>query len=45
VIGEGTPDICRYPSQTSKLVRNGEPAWQTLSNTRTATPPIVELLD
>ncbi len=45
VIDEATADICRYPSQTSILSRNGDPAWQSLSNTRTMTPPIVELLD
>ena len=45
VIGEATPDICCYPSQTSILSRNGEPAWQSLSNTRTTSPPVVELLD
>jgi len=45
VIGEATADVCRYPSQTSILSRNGEPAWQSLSSTRTITPPIVELMD
>ena len=45
VIEEGTPDICRYPSQTSVLSRNGEPAWQSLTRTRTTTPPVVELTD
>lgn len=45
VIGEATPDICCYPSQTSILSRNGEPAWQSLSSTRSTSPPIVELLD
>mmetsp|Transcript_51876 Transcript_51876/g.155688 ORF Transcript_51876/g.155688 Transcript_51876/m.155688 type:complete len:471 (-) Transcript_51876:219-1631(-) len=45
VIGDATPDICRYPSQTSILSRNGDPAWQSLSSTRTIAPPLVELLD
>mmetsp|Transcript_9379 Transcript_9379/g.13965 ORF Transcript_9379/g.13965 Transcript_9379/m.13965 type:complete len:147 (+) Transcript_9379:1-441(+) len=45
VIGEASPDCCTYPSQTSILSRNGEPAWQSLSSNRTTTPPIVELLD
>jgi hypothetical protein len=45
VIDAATADICRYPSQTSILSRNGDPAWQSLSNTRNMTPPIVELID
>lgn len=45
VIGDATPDICRYPSQTSILSRNGDPAWQSLSSTRTIAHPLVELLD
>lgn len=45
VTGEATPDICRYPSQTSILSRNGEPAWQPLTSTQTLDPPVVELLD
>jgi hypothetical protein len=46
VIGDASPDICRYPSQTSILARNGRnEGWQTLSTTRTVEPPIVELLD
>jgi hypothetical protein len=45
VIGEATPDICCYPSQTSILSRTGEHAWQSLSNSRTTTPPIVEIMD
>ena len=45
VIGEATPDICRYPSQTSILARNGQSAWQSLPNTISINPPVVELLD
>jgi len=45
VIGEATLDVCRYPSQTSILSRNGEPAWQALSRMRSSNPPVVELLE
>lgn len=45
VTGDATPDVCQYPSQTSILSRNGEPAWQPLTNTVDMVPPIVELLD
>jgi len=45
VIGDATPDICRYPSQTSILSRNSDPAWQPLASTRSINPPTVELLD
>ncbi len=45
VTGEGTPDIFRYPSQTSILSRNGDPAWQPLTSTINTDPPIVEILD
>ena len=45
VTGDASPDVCRYPSQTSVLSRNGEPAWQSLSSTVDMAPPIVELLD
>ena len=45
VIGDASPDVCRYPSQTSILLRNGVVAWQSLSNTRTINPPVVELVD
>ena len=45
VIGDASPDICRYPSQTSILSRNGEAAWQSLSSTRATNPPVVELMD
>ena len=44
VTGDASPDVCRYPSQTSVLSRNGDPAWQTLSNNELIDPPIVELL-
>eukprot|EP00984_Skeletonema_dohrnii_P030039 scaffold21143_cov120-Skeletonema_dohrnii-CCMP3373.AAC.2 len=48
VSGDASPDVCRYPSQTSVLSRNGDPAWQTLSNNEPnnepISPPIVELL-
>lgn len=43
--GETTPDRAKYPSQTSILSRNGNPAWQALETTRGIQPPIVELLD
>ncbi|KAL7548467.1 hypothetical protein ACHAWF_011748 [Thalassiosira exigua] len=45
VTGDANPDVCQYPSQTSILSRNGDPAWQPLTNTVNVTPPIVELLD
>lgn len=49
VIGDGSPDICRYPSQTSRLMRGTgdgvQGGWQCLASTRTMTPPTVELLD
>ena len=45
VTGEATPDICRYPSQTSILSRNGEPAWQPLTSTQSVDAPVVELFD
>eukprot|EP00584_Thalassiosira_punctigera_P006558 CAMPEP_0172537704 /NCGR_PEP_ID=MMETSP1067-20121228/9259_1 /TAXON_ID=265564 ORGANISM="Thalassiosira punctigera, Strain Tpunct2005C2" /NCGR_SAMPLE_ID=MMETSP1067 /ASSEMBLY_ACC=CAM_ASM_000444 /LENGTH=521 /DNA_ID=CAMNT_0013323059 /DNA_START=115 /DNA_END=1680 /DNA_ORIENTATION=- len=45
VTGDATPDVCQYPSQSSILSRNGEPAWQPLTNTMDVIPPIVELLD
>lgn len=44
-LSDASSDQCRYPSQTSILSRNGEQAWQSLSNTRTIAPPIVELID
>lgn len=44
VIGDASPDICRYPSQTSILNQRDEGGWQTLSTTRDMEPPIVELL-
>ena len=42
---EASLDICRYPSLTSILSRNDQPAWQSLSSTITFNPPVVELLD
>ncbi|KAL7519325.1 hypothetical protein ACHAWX_004096 [Stephanocyclus meneghinianus] len=43
VTGDASPDVCRYPSQTSILSRDGEPAWHSLTDQMA--PPIVELLD
>ncbi|KAL3806111.1 hypothetical protein ACHAXA_010709 [Cyclostephanos tholiformis] len=45
VTGDASPDVCQYPSQTSILSRNGEPAWQHLTSTLDVAPPTVELLD
>ena len=45
IVGDAEPELCRYPSMTSVISRNGDPAWQSLSTTRTMVPPIVELLD
>ena len=45
VSGEVPPAEYCYPSQTSVLSRNGDPAWQALSTAESAEPPIVELLD
>jgi len=43
---EASLSLCRYPSQTSLLRNSGEAvAWQPLSSTHLADPPIVELLD
>jgi hypothetical protein len=44
VVGDASPNLCRYPSQTSVLLRHGE-GWQSLSTTLAVEPPIVELLD
>lgn len=50
MVGDASPDVCRYPSQTSVLSRNGDPAWQTLAleldrgAITPLAPPIVELL-
>ena len=38
-------DLCRYPSQTSVLIRQGVAGWQSLSNPRQIHPPTVELID
>jgi hypothetical protein len=40
-----TPEICQYPTQTSLLSRNGNPAWQPLPAMLGVAPPTVELLD
>lgn len=45
VTGDAAPDVCQYPSQTSILSRNGNPAWQNLTSTVGVSAPIVELLD
>jgi len=45
VTDDAPPDVCQYPSQTHLLLRNGEVAWQSLTNTVGVTPPIVQLLD
>ena len=45
VTGYAAPDVCQYPSQSNILSRNGEPAWQYLTNTVDVAPPIAELLD
>jgi len=45
VSGQGTPDIGRYPSQTSILQRDGNEAWLSLAQNQTMQSPIVELLD
>lgn len=45
VTGDATPEICQYPSQTSILSRNGDPAWQQLTSTLDVALPTVELLD
>ncbi|KAG7362202.1 F-box domain containing protein [Nitzschia inconspicua] len=42
VLGAASPDVCRYPSQTSILSRQGD-GWQSLAVTQR--PPTVELLD
>jgi len=43
-IGDASPDICRYPSQSSILGQHND-GWQTLTTTRNIVPPRVELLD
>lgn len=44
VIGDASPDICRYPSQSSILSHHHE-QWNSLATHRNITPPTVELLD
>jgi hypothetical protein len=43
-IGDASPDICQYPSQSSVLARHGE-GWLPLSIVSNSQPPTVELLD
>merc|ERR1711862_571182 len=43
--GSANSDVCRYPSQSSILNMNGDPAWQPLEHTANLHPPVVELLD
>lgn len=38
-------DLCRYPSQSSILQRQGDAGWQSLSNSRHYQAPTVELMD
>jgi hypothetical protein len=45
VSGQGTPDICRYPSQTSILQMDGNGAWLPLAENRSMRAPTVELFD
>ena len=45
VTGDANSSTCQYPSSTSILSRNGDPAWQHLTNTVNVEPPVVELLD
>jgi len=44
VVGEASPDLCRYPSQTSVLARHNQ-RWNTLTPTLFTRTPTVELLD
>ena len=45
-IGDASPDICRYPSQSSILGRNNRnEGWQSLQRTQGLDPPTVELVD
>ena len=43
-IGDASPDICQYPSQSSVLARHGE-GWLALPVVSNLQLPIVELLD
>lgn len=38
-------DLCRYPSQSSILQRQGDDGWQSLSTSRHFRAPTVELMD
>eukprot|EP01083_Nonionella_stella_P267621 904109_1 len=44
-MGEVSTEISKYPSQTSILSQNGDPAWASLPTTRMLSPPTVELSD
>jgi hypothetical protein len=44
VVGDAPTSICRYPSQSSVLARS-DGAWQSLDDTTSLEPPLVELLD
>mmetsp|Transcript_5545 Transcript_5545/g.10554 ORF Transcript_5545/g.10554 Transcript_5545/m.10554 type:complete len:326 (-) Transcript_5545:1112-2089(-) len=43
--GQGTPEMCRYPSQTSILQKDGNGAWFPLADNRSMRAPTVELFD
>ena len=44
-VGDTTPDLCRYPSQTSALLRQpGGFGWQPLGNVRLLGQPTVEVI-
>lgn len=44
--GDTTPDLCRYPSQTSALLRQpGGFGWQPLENTSLLDQPTVEVMN
>lgn len=45
ITGDTSSQLCQYPSQSSILSRNGNPAWQPLDSTRESEAPLVELLD
>lgn len=45
ITGDTSSELCQYPSQSSILSRNGDPAWQPLAATMESEPPLVELLD
>jgi len=43
-IGDASPEICQYPSQSSVLARHEE-GWASLDVVADLQPPTVELLD